>query len=197
MPEPIETFYPESIAEWRAWLQENHLSKQAVWLVCYRIKSGKKSIRWSESVDVALCFGWIDSVPRKVDDERTSLYFSPRKPKSEWSKINKDRIKGLIARGEMAPAGLTAIEVAKQNGSWDTLTQSDLLLIPDDLSAEFAKYRSANANFNAFPPSTQKAILAWIYAAKTDVTRQKRVQLTAELAEQNIRANQWRPKNEL
>ncbi len=189
--------FPKNRQDWRLWLTNNHASATGVWLVWHKKHTGKTELSYDDMVEEALCFGWIDSVPRKVDDERTSLYFSPRKPKSEWSKINKDRIKGLIARGEMAPAGLTAIEVAKQNGSWDTLTQSDLLLIPDDLSAEFAKYRSANANFNAFPPSTQKAILAWIYAAKTDVTRQKRVQLTAELAEQNIRANQWRPKNEL
>lgn len=186
-------FNPEHRKAWRAWLVNNHQSSKGVWLVWHKKHTGKTELSYDDMVEEALCFGWIDSVPRKVDNHRTSLYFSPRKPKSEWSKSNKLRIEKLMSLSVIEPAGLAAIDIAKANGSWDTLNESDSLTIPADLMTVFAKYEAATSNFDAFPPSARKAILAWIYGAKTESTREKRIQLTAELANQNIRANQWRP----
>ena len=187
MPEPIETFYPESIAEWRAWLQENHLSKQAVWLVCYRIKSGKKSISWSESVDVALCFGWIDSKKVKIDDERSHQFFSRRKAKSTWSKINKDKVEQLIAQGLMGAAGFASIETAKQNGSWSVLDEVEAMVVPDDLMAELNKKPVAKAYFEGLNKSAKKAILQWLVMAKRPETRQQRIHEVVARAEQRLK----------
>ena len=187
MPEPIETFYPESIAEWRAWLQENHLSKQAVWLVCYRIKSGKKSIRWSESVDVALCFGWIDSKKVKIDDERSHQFFSKRRPKSNWSKINKDKVEQLIAQGLMSEAGFASIETAKQNGSWTILDEVEAVVVPDDLIAKLDQKPAAKVYFDGLSKSAKKSILYWLMSAKRPETRQKRLLEVVERAEQGLK----------
>ncbi|RYG02631.1 MAG: hypothetical protein EOO07_32760, partial [Chitinophagaceae bacterium] len=101
----VEIFYPANMADWRKWLEKNHLSKQSVWLVCYNKSSLKKSITWSESVDVALCFGWIDSKKIKIDNEKSHQFFSKRKPFSTWSKINKAKVELLIEKGLMAEAG--------------------------------------------------------------------------------------------
>ena len=99
--EEIEVFYPSNVEAWKAWLEENHLSKQSVWLVCYRKSAGKDTISWSESVDVALCYGWIDSKKVKIDDETSHQFFCKRKAKSTWSKINKDKVEKLISTEEL------------------------------------------------------------------------------------------------
>lgn len=187
MPEPVETFYPESIAEWRAWLQENHQTKQAVWLVCYRIKSGKKSISWSESVDVALCFGWIDSKKIKIDEERSHQFFSKRKAKSTWSKINKDKVEQLIAQGLMRAAGFASIETAKQNGSWSVLDEVEAMLVPDDLMAGLNQKPLAKAYFEGLNKSAKKAILQWLVMAKRPETRQQRIHEVLTRAEQGLK----------
>lgn len=187
-------FSPKNRQAWREWLDTNHQNSKGVWLVWHKKHTGKTELTYDDMVEEALCFGWIDSVPRKVDEDRTSLYFSPRKPKSEWSKSNKLRIEKLSTLNAIEPAGLSAIKTAKANGSWDTLNESDALLVPADLVAEFKKYINSYSYFSNFPAGVRKNLLAWINAAKTEQTRHKRIALTAELAEQNIRANQWRPK---
>src|SRR5690606_32773259 len=102
MPEKeIETFYPKNIQEWRKWLVKNHLKKNAVWLVMYKKAANEPSVSWSDAVDEALCFGWIDSVKKKLDEVRSIQFFSKRKPKSTWSKINKEKVKKLIETKQM------------------------------------------------------------------------------------------------
>lgn len=142
-----EIFYPKSKAEWRKWLHENHISKQAVWLVYYNKKSEIESITWSEAVDEALCFGWIDSKRISIDKDTSHQFFSKRKPKSTWSKINKNKVQQLIETGLMTEAGLTCIETAKQNGSWTILDEVEELIIPKDLETEFAKKSNAKDFF--------------------------------------------------
>ena len=105
----IEIFYPASQAEWRLWLQQNHFSKKAVWLVFYNKKSKNKSITWSDVVDEALCFGWIDSKKISIDKETSHQFFSKRKPKSTWSKINKNKVEKLIEQGLMKEAGFVQL----------------------------------------------------------------------------------------
>ena len=133
----IEIFYPTGQTVWRKWLQENHLSKQAVWLVFYNKKSERKSITWSDAVDEALCFGWIDSKKISIDKETSHQFFSKRKPQSTWSKINKNKVEKLIELGLMKEAGFAIIETAKQNGSWIILDEVEELIIPKDLETEF------------------------------------------------------------
>jgi uncharacterized protein YdeI (YjbR/CyaY-like superfamily) len=178
--------------EWRAWLEQHHTRPEGAWLISFKKGTGKPRVSYEEAVEEALCFGWIDSTQRTLDDERAMLWFAPRKPRTGWSKLNKQRIERLTAAGMMAPAGLAKIEAARQDGSWHALDAVEALDIPPDLAAALSSYSSAPAHFDAFPRSVKRSILEWIASAKTPATRAKRVEETARLAEENIRANQWR-----
>lgn len=188
----IEIFYPTSLTAWQKWLEKNHLSKRAVWLVFYIKKSEKKSITWIEAVDVALCFGWIDSKKVKIDEETLHQFFSKRKPKSTWSKINKNKVDKLIEQGLMTEAGFASIETAKQNGSWIILDEVEELIIPADLEAEFADKPNSKDFFLSLSKSVRKIILAWLIFAKTKETRQKRITEIIESAEQNLKPKHLR-----
>jgi len=181
MPDP-EIFYPPNQAAWRAWLEEHHLTKQSVWVVFYAKSSPKPSISWSEAVDEALCFGWIDSKRIKIDAETSHQFFSKRKPKSTWSKINKEKVGVLISKGLMKKAGLDCIAVAKQNGSWTLLDEVEELTIPKDLEKASKKHRGAKAYFLSLSRSVQKMLLTSLVLARRPETRQKRVDEIAELA---------------
>lgn len=170
-----EVFYPASLTAWRKWLEQNHLSKSSVWLVLYSKSSGKSTINWSEAVDVALCFGWIDSKKIKIDEESSHQFFSRRKPKSTWSKINKEKIERLIANGLMTEAGYACIELAKQNGSWTILDEVEELIIPEDLEEEFNNNEGTREYFLSLSKSVKKAILQWLVLARRTETRQKRI----------------------
>lgn len=188
-PRDYQTFYARDRREWRAWLEQNHATTSGVWLIYYKKESGKPRVEYADAVEEALCFGWIDSKRNAIDDESSIQLFSPRKAKSVWSKLNKQRIEKLTAQGLIAPAGLAKIEAAKQDGSWDTLNAIDALTMPPDLEAALAANDAARTNFDAFPPSSKKIILWWIESAKRPETRAKRVEETVTLAAQNIRAN--------
>jgi uncharacterized protein YdeI (YjbR/CyaY-like superfamily) len=188
----VEIFYPTSQTMWRKWLQENHISKQAVWLVFYNKKSEIKSITWSEAVDEALCFGWIDSKKISIDKETSHQFFCKRKPKSTWSKINKNKVEKLIEQGLMTEEGFASIETAKQNGSWTILDEVEELIISADLEAEFANNENAKNNFLGFSKSVRKLILSWLVFARTYETRQKRITEIIENAEQNLKPKHLR-----
>jgi uncharacterized protein YdeI (YjbR/CyaY-like superfamily) len=175
----------------RAWLQSNFQSPDSVWLVYQKQSSGGR-VRWNDIVEEALCFGWIDSLPRAVDDTRTMLLISPRKLKSQWSAKNKQHIESLRQRGLMHAAGEAAVTRAQANGTYDALDAVSALEIPADLKIEFSRYEAAHRLFEAFPPSVRRGILEWITAAKRPATRAQRIAETARLASDNIRANQWR-----
>lgn len=182
-----EIFYPTSQTEWRKWLKKNHHSKQSVWLVCYKKKSKKPTIQWSEAVDEALCFGWIDSKRIPVDEEKFMQFFSKRKSKGTWSKVNKAKIKQLIEKGLMTNAGLKVIETAKQNGSWTILDEVEKLKIPKDLANEFKAKKGSHEFYLSLSKSAKKAILQWLAVAKRPDTRQKRIIEIVELAQQNLK----------
>lgn len=190
--EEIETFYPSTTADWREWLQENHLSKQSIWLIYYKKKSKIPSISWSEAVDEALCFGWIDSTARPIDDEKYMQFFTRRKATSVWSKINKDKVEKLIAAGKMSQAGFESIEKAKQNGSWTILDSVEELAIPEDLEVAFQANDGSKDFFMGLSKSVRKAILQWLVLAKQQSTRQKRINEIAELAAQKLKPKQFR-----
>ena len=182
-----EIFYPESPAAWRQWLQENHNSKQSVWVVFYKKASSIPTLTWSEAVDEALCFGWIDSKKVSIDHEKSHQFFCRRKAKSTWSKINKLKIERLTAENKMTAAGLLCIDIAKENGSWTLLDTVEELLTPDDLEMEFTKYPNAKTHFDNHSKSVKKILLAWIVLAKTAATREKRIQEIAACSENGLK----------
>jgi len=186
--ERAERVQIESRNEWRAWLVAHHTRTQGVWLVTFKKQHKEKHVSYDDIVEEAMCFGWVDSLGRKLDEDRTMLWFSPRKPGSGWSKPNKERIERMITQGLMTPAGLEKINAAKADGSWTLLDAVEALEIPPDLEAAFGAYSQARVNFEAFPRSAKRAILAWIVQAKKTETRAKRVEEAARLAEENIRA---------
>ena len=188
----IETFCPKSQIEWRKWLKKNHQLKQSVWLVCYKKKSNKPSIAWSDAVDEALCFGWIDSIRKTIDEETFIQFFSKRKPNSTWSKVNKEKIKQLIDTGLMTKAGFESIERAKQNGSWTILDQVEKLIVPKDLAIAFKTKQGSKDFFLSLSRSVQKAILQWLALAKRPETRQKRIVEIAALASEQLKPKQFR-----
>ncbi len=171
----VEEFCPEGKKDWRKWLDLNHEKKQAIWVIFYKKNAPKHNLTWSESVDEALCFGWIDSTKRTVDSTRYKQYFTKRKAKSNWSKVNKDKVRSLIDQGLMREAGYKSIEIAKENGSWTTLDGVEALIIPEDLKEELAKSQKAEDYFKTLSNSTKKMLLYWVVSAKRDETRQKRI----------------------
>ena len=175
-----------------AWLEVNHASSPGLWIVTYKKVAKLPAPTYDEIVRAALRFGWVDSVPGKVDELRAKLYISPRKPDSAWAQTNKVRIEELVAQGLMHPAGMAKVDEAKASGAWNKIDSAQNAEIPDDLSAAFELYPSSRENFEAFPKGVRKQILEWIAQAKTEPTRATRVTETATLAAQNIRANQWR-----
>lgn len=187
----IETVYPASQTEWRQWLIDNHDVKQSVWLVYYKKGSGKPTITWSEAVDQALCFGWIDSKAKPIDSEKYMQFFSRRKVTSAWSKINKEKVTQLIAKGLMHPAGSRSIETAKQNNSWVLLDTVEELIIPKDLDKEFKTRVGSKDFFKSLSKSVRKNMLQWVALAKRPETRQKRLTEIAELTAQKQKPKQF------
>lgn len=187
-----ESIEVTSRAEWRSWLRRNHRQVGGVWVVCYRKHVAELYVGVDALVEEALCFGWVDSKGRALDARRTMLWFAPRKARSGWSRINKERVARLIAADRMTAAGLAKIEAAKADGSWAALDAVEALVIPPDLAAAFKAHPPARTNFDQFPRSVRRSILEWISTAKQPATRGRRINETATLAAKNVRANQWR-----
>lgn len=180
----IEIYRPNNRKEWRQWLEKNHREKKAVWLVQYKSSTNIPSLSWSEAVDEALCFGWIDSTRKTVDESSFMQLFTRRKANSTWSKINKDKIRRLIADGLMTQAGHGSIETAKQNGYWTLMDEVEELIIPDDLEEAFEKYQGSRDYFLGLSKSARKMMLHWIALAKLPETRQRRIAEIVEHASQ-------------
>ena len=188
----IESFYPKSRQEWREWLEKNHIGKQSIWLIYYKKKSKVSTVSYNEAVDEALCFGWIDSKAKPLDDERYMQFFSKRKNNSVWSKINKDKVERLVKEGLMAKAGFEIIEKAKQNGSWTILDEAEALIIPQDLEDNFKMNQDAKKYFVRLSRSDKRNILQWLVLAKRPETRQKRITEIIRCADLNQKPKQFR-----
>ncbi len=184
-----QRFTAKTRQEWRSWLADNYAQNEGIWLITSKKNSGMPYLSYNDIVEEALCFGWIDSLGRKLDERRTMLYCSPRKLKSNWSKANKDRVAKLLKLGLMTPAGIAKVERAKADGSWSFLDDVEALILPDDLKQALAKNPVAEQYFDAFPSSVKRGILEWIKNAKRETTRNKRITKTVALAAKNIRAN--------
>ncbi|QRA44281.1 YdeI/OmpD-associated family protein [Chryseobacterium cucumeris] len=185
-----QTFNVNTRAEWRQWLEENHHTEQSVWLICNTRKSNLPNVSWSELVDEALCFGWIDSTRKTIDEGSFMQLFSRRKPKSTWSKINKEKVQKLIKSNLMMKAGFETIRIAKENGSWTILDSVEDLIIPEDLNEAFKIHEGSEAFFQSLSKSVKKMMLQWIVLAKRPETRKNRIDEIARQAAQNRK-----PKN--
>jgi uncharacterized protein YdeI (YjbR/CyaY-like superfamily) len=172
-------------AAWRRWLERHHGRPSGVWLVV--AKKGHPGVSYEEAVEEALCFGWIDSTANRLDDRRYLLWVAPRKTASVWSAPNKRRVAALTRSGRMTDAGRAAVRIAKRNGSWDTLSASDAMIVPDDLAAALAAVPQARSHWDAFPPSSKRMILGWIDQAKREETRRRRVEEAVRRAGENVR----------
>jgi len=187
---PIQLHPPPTLSAWRAWLAANHTRPEGIWFITYRPASGKATFTYEQAVEEALCFGWIDGQAKRLDKERTMLWFAPRRPGSIWARSNKARVERLIADGRMPPTGQAKIDAAIADGTWALWDSVDSLEVPPDLAAAFAAYPDARANYDAFPRSARHAILGWIVTAKRPETRARHVAETARLTQANVRINQ-------
>jgi uncharacterized protein YdeI (YjbR/CyaY-like superfamily) len=184
----LEKVEVRSRAELRKWLEANHESADSCWLVTYKKHVADHYLSYGTIVDELLCFGWIDSRTRRVDDDRTMLLIAPRKTGSTWSRVNKRKVASLEKAGRMTDAGREKIEAARQDGSWEFLDDVEALIEPDDLAAALDGNSKARKHFDAFNASAKKVILLWIKTAKREATRKKRIRKTVKLAARNIKA---------
>lgn len=175
----------------RKWLEKHHAQTESVWLII-RKKEEKGHVPYSDVVEEALCWGWVDSRPRKLDSKRSMILLSPRRTASAWSKANKERVARLTKDGLMAPPGLAKVAEAKKNGAWSKLDAVENLIVPADLSEAFHRNPPAADHWASFPRSVKRGILEWIAQAKKPETRARRINETAQKASRNERANQWR-----
>ena len=190
--EDLEQVEVKSRSGLRAWLVANHTQTESIWLVTYKKSVPDWYVDYDAIVEECLCFGWVDSLTRAKDENRSMLLLAPRKEKSAWSGSNKRRVEKLLAAGLMEPAGLAKIEAAKANGMWTFLDDVEALISPPDLIEALAQYPDAAKNFEAFPKSPKRGILEWIKQAKKPETRARRIAETARLAQDNERANQFK-----
>jgi uncharacterized protein YdeI (YjbR/CyaY-like superfamily) len=176
MPIPkTNTFYAKDRKTWRRWLEKNHLSSEGVWLVYFKKDSGKTRVDYPDAVEEALCFGWIDSTLNPIDEHSYMQLYTPRKPKSGWSKLNKERVEKLIADGQMTSAGLEKIDHAKQHGTWNKLDQIESFSIPPELEKAFKTNKKAKAFFDTLSNTNRKYLLYYINGAKREDTKAKRI----------------------
>lgn len=187
MKEIIAHYFKNDI-EWRAWLANNHKQTEGIYLIFYAVSHENESMRWEEAVRVALCFGWIDSTVKNIGPGKRRQYFCPRKPKSVWSKVNKDHIIDLKKNDLMHASGLASIKIAKKNGSWSSLDDVEKGLIPKGLQDAFNKNTRAFENFQNFTRGQRKSYLYWLNQAKREETQQKRIVEIVRCASENIKA---------
>lgn len=173
---------------WRAWLEKNHATEKEIWLVHYKKHVAKPGISHEDAVEEALCFGWIDGMLRRIDDEKYVLRYSPRRRGSICSESNKRRAERMMEQGRMTEAGLAKTREAKHNGEWQKAAlREDTAHIPPDLEGALNANSRARHNFERLAPSHKKQYIWWITSAKTDLTRQKRIRETVRLVEMNKR----------
>ncbi len=179
--ESFEKVAVTSAVALRHWLEANHGQGASVWLVTFKKHVPKKYVSRDEVLDELLCFGWIDGIRRKLDDDRTMQLLSPRRTQ-RWAKSYRDRAARLTAEGRMHPAGMRSIEQAKRSGLWRSMEDVDALVVPDDLARALASRASAGEFFDRLAPSKKRNVLRWIKLAKTPATRTRRIEKTATLA---------------
>ncbi len=189
-----ERVHAETRAAWRTWLAEHAATAGRAWLVSWRARTGRPVVGYDAAVTEALAFGWVDSVQREVDDDRTMLCSTARRRGSAWSRPDEVRVEALEREGLMTDAGRRVVEAAKADGSWTVLDDVEDLVVPPDLAEAFARHPGSRERWDAFPRSPRRGILEWIVQAERPETRTRRVEETAAMAARGERANQWRPR---
>lgn len=174
-----EQICPKNPSDWRDWLECHHKLQNSVWVLFYKKNSPLANMTWSQAVDEALCFGWIDGRKQSIDEMSYRQYFSKRKPGSTWSQINKGKVEELVADDRMREPGLKVIERAKADGSWNFLDSVNALIVPEDLEQKLKNVPEASECYKALSSSKKKMILYWIISAKRQETRRKRIEQTA------------------
>jgi len=182
----IKELYVTDGEQWHSWLEKNCGTAKGVWLVYYKVHTGKPSIPYGDSVEEALCFGWIDGIIKKLDDERFCRKFMPRRIKSSWSETNKKRAEKMIRHRKMTEAGMVRIEEAKESGEWSTVRlRSKKFTIPPFFLKVLANNRKAFRYFNSLAPSYKRNFVGWVSSAKQEKTRLKRLAEAMRFLEQN------------
>jgi uncharacterized protein YdeI (YjbR/CyaY-like superfamily) len=167
--------YFKDKTEWRSWLKINHSKEKEIWLVYFKKHTGKPRIPYENAVEEALCYGWIDSTVKRIDDERYCQKFTPRKIISGWSESNKRRVKKLIKEKRMTKYGMGKITAAKENGKWDEIVSPQKVFdMPDELMILLDNNEKAKQNYNSLSASYQRQYINWIASAKQSETRFKR-----------------------
>ena len=175
MTKDIKIFAPKSPAEWRNWLAEHFDSKETIWVAVSKKDAAIPTLSQSQAVDEALCFGWIDGTARSLDENYFLQSFSRRKPKSVWSKINKEKISRFTKEGRMMQPGRDSVAVAKANGYWSILDEVEALVVPSDLTKALKKKPKANVYFAGLSRSNKKRLLQSLVLAQRPETRQNRI----------------------
>jgi len=184
----MEQLYVKTAKEWREWLKKNNDVIRGVWLVFYKKDSGKPTISYEDALDEALCYGWIDSIIKKIDDIKYIRKFTIRNENSKWSEINKKKVEALIKQKRMTNFGLCKIEAAKQNRRWYENDRPEINSVNrDEFEAALNKNKSAKDNFNKLAPSFQKQYILWISAAKQMSTKEKRIKESISLLERALK----------
>ena len=173
---------PASRAEWRAWLEANYDSCPGIWLAVGKKGGSRTTLTYEQAVEEAVRFNWIDSTVNRLDEHRFKQFFTPRRPGSNWSRSNKERVERLRAQGLLKPVALAAVEAAKADGSWNQLDDVENLVMPADLDAALAEQPDARAAFELLSTSQRKLALYWIVSAKRPETRAKRIAETVRAA---------------
>lgn len=174
--------------DWRAWLEENHDTKNEIWLIFYKKHTGKPNISYDEAVEEALCFGWIDSIIKKIDDDKFVRKFTPRKPGSKWSESNKKRASRMINEGKMTEAGMVLVSQAKEKGIWQKKSRPKRhFTIPLYVETALKSNEKALENFNKLAKSYKKQYIGWVDSAKREETRKRRLAEVINLLEKNKR----------
>lgn len=182
----MEELYVTSTEDWRNWLETNHDSKSEIWLIFYRKHTNKPSLSYNSAVEEALCFGWIDSTIKKLDEEKYARKFTPRKAQSRWSELNRNRANRMIMIGKMREAGWTKIKEAKKSGEWfRKSSRRSLFTIPPFVEKALTANKKAHSNFSKLAPSYKRQYIGWIIGAKKEGTRMKRLKETIKLLEEN------------
>ncbi len=183
----MKQLYIKTRDEWRKWLQKNHNKVNELWLVFYKKETGKPTIDYESAVEEALCYGWIDSIVKKIDKEKYVRKFTPRKNNSVWSEPNKKRVKKVIKEGRMTEFGMEKINAAKKSGAWNKIIEPPKVssAAPKDFILALNKNKKAKGNFDKFSPSDKKRYYMWINIAKKNETREKRIKESLELLSKN------------
>jgi uncharacterized protein YdeI (YjbR/CyaY-like superfamily) len=181
------TLYVTNRDDWRQWLKRNHSSQKEVWLIYYKKHAGKPSIPYEDSVEEALCYGWIDSILKRIDDEKFGRKFTPRNEKSNWSELNKKRARKMFEQGRMTQAGLAKFKQAgkQEDKEAKNTPASHGLVIPPDLKEALSANKEALENFTNFAPGYRRLYIAWITDAKRKETREKRIKQTIKWSAEN------------